>query len=376
MTREKKIVLIGPVYPYRGGIAHYTSLLFRALAEQASVTMLSFKKQYPGWLFRRKQKDYSNASLKIDNAEFLLDTTNPFNIIKVARYINRLEPDMLILQWWHPYFTPCYWILMHICKKCKIVLICHNVLPHERFPLDSTLTKSVFNQASCFIVHAKEEAEELIKLIPHAEYRINPHPTYDFFRFENLTKEDAREKLNIDINAKTILFFGFVRAYKGLKTLLYAMPKVIKSFSEIKLMIVGEFSNDKEDYLSLIDELKIKEHLLIVDNYVADSEVEAFFAASDVVALPYESATQSGIVQIAYGFEKPVIATMVGGLPDVVEDGKTGYLVKPHDSDAFAEAIIKFFENEKSNNFVNAIKENAYQYSWERMADTILSFGE
>lgn len=376
MTREKKIVLIGPVFPYRGGIAHYTALLYKTLANSATVHIISFKRQYPKWMVKKKQKDYSDDSLRIDEAEFLLDTANPFNILQTAKYINELNPDILILQWWHPYFAPCYRILTCMCKKCKILFICHNVLPHERFPFDYILTKSVLKKGNYFVVHAVEESVELENMIPDANYKINPHPTYDFFKIENMTKEVARERIRIQQDVPLLLFFGFVREYKGLKHLLKAMPKVISMLPNVKLLIVGEFGNDKEEYNKLISDLQIKDSLIIVDQYVADCEVEQYFAASDIVVLPYESATQSGIAQIAYGFEKPVIATNVGGLPDVVQDSVTGYLVEPFNSTAIADAIIRFFLSSESDNFIEGIKENAYRFSWDCMADTILSFGE
>ena len=359
-----KIVLIGPVYPYKGGIAHYTSLMYQALAKKHNVEMISYKMQYPKILFKKEQKDYSNDMFKVENTQFLINTANPFNIICVAKRIKKSKPDLVIMQWWHPYFAPCYWILESVIgKKIQKMFICHNVFPHERFPMDKFLTKLVLKKGDSYIVHSKSDGEDLLTIKPDANYRQNPHPTYNAFKIRNISKEQAREELGKSMEEKLLLFFGFVREYKGLKHLLNAMPEIKDRLKNVKLMVVGSFGDDKEDYINLIKNNHIEDCVEAIDGYTPDNEVEKYFAACDLVVCPYESATQSGIVQIAYGFEKPVVATNVGGLPDVVKDKKTGYIVETKQPNKLAEVVVDFYENKRESEFIEHIKECAYCYS-------------
>ncbi|MCM1415865.1 MAG: glycosyltransferase family 4 protein [bacterium] len=371
---RKKIILIGPVYPYKGGIAHYTGLMCRELAKHHDVEMISYKMQYPKFLFHKEQRDYSNDSFKIEDAEYMLHTANPFNIVRTARYIRRRKPDLVLIQWWHPYFAPCYVLLTRFMGRQNIAFVCHNVFPHERFPLDRLLTRLTLNNGRHFIVHAKEEAKELEQIKAHPDYVITPHPTYNAFRFEGMSRGQAREKLGIGADERVMLFFGYVREYKGLRYLLRAMPAICREVEKVNLWVVGEFGADREDYFALIDELGIKDQVHVVDGYTPDREVEKYFAAADLVTLPYTSATQSGIVQIAYGFTKPVIVTDVGGLPDVVEDGETGYIVEPESPEAIAEAAVRFFREDQAENMQENIKKEAYRFSWERMAEVVERF--
>lgn len=380
---KKKIVLIGPVYPYKGGIAHYTSLLYQALSKAFDVKLISYKMQYPKILFRKEQKDYSNDMFKIEGTEYWINTANPFNIVGVAKKINRLNPDAVLVQWWHPYFAPCYKILTnHLNKKIKILFTCHNVFPHERFPMDRVLTKMVLKAGDGFIVQSRQDEQDLLSVKPNANERYTPHPTYNAFKLRGIDSETGRNEIVIkdgyDINTQTklLLFFGFVREYKGLKHLLRAMPEIVSKLPDCKLLVVGAFSNDKEEYLNLIKELEIEGQVYLKDTYTADNEVEKYFVASDLVVLPYEDATQSGIVQIAYGFDKPCLVTRVGGLPDVVTDQKTGYVVEPRNPHAIAEAVIDFFENNRYQEMYSGICDEADRFSWERMTEEIESLLE
>lgn len=374
----KKIILIGPVYPYRGGISHYTGLMYRELSKKHDVEMISYKMQYPKVLFKKEQRDYENDSFKIDDTNFMIHTANPFNIIRTANYIKRKKPDMVIIQWWHPYFAPCYYLLAKFMGRQNLTFVCHNVFPHERFPLDKKLTKLTLRNGKHFIVHAKEEEAELKQIMPNPDCQVTPHPSYNAFCFEHMTKAQARERLGLDFNEKVLLFFGFVRPYKGLKHLLNAMPKIKECLENVKLLIVGEFGSaaDKGDYVGQIKGLAasnpdLEASIAIYDGYTPDREVEKYFAACDMVVLPYESATQSGIVQIAYGFERPVVVTNVGGLPDVVSDGRTGYVVPPQDAEALAEAIVRYFAEDKEAEFSENIAAEAYRFSWERMGEVV-----
>lgn len=367
----KKIVMIGPVYPYKGGIAHYTGFMVKNLKKDFEVHTVSYKMQYPKFMYKKEQRDYENDISKVEDAEYLINTANPFNWLCTAKKIRQINPDHIIIQWWHPYFSPCYFFLNKLLKKYPKIFVCHNVFPHERFPLDRFLTKLTLKTGSAYITHSHMDADDLCSIINDPIYTTTALPTFNAFKLRNITASEAYKELGIAPGKKLLLFFGFVREYKGLKHIINAMPKITNFEKNIQLLIVGEFGNDKEEYMSLIKNNNIEANTTVVSGYVSDKEIEKYFAASDIVVLPYESATQSGIVQIAYGFDKPVIATRVGGLPDVVIDGKTGFLVEPKDPDALADAVIRYFRENKEEEFSENVKNEAYKYSWDRMNEVV-----
>ena len=375
---DKRIVIIGPVYPYKGGIAHYTSLLFKSLNSKYEVKLISYKRQYPGFLYPGSiQKDYQNKAFQVANAEYLLDTVNPFNWLVTAGRIKTYKPQLIIYQWWNPFFAPAYisiLILSKLFTKAKSLFICHNVLPHEKMPLDITLTKFIMRRVDYHIVQSLEDENKLRHIKTDAEIRITPHPTYSAFKNDDLTKDEARTKLGIAKYKKVILYFGFIREYKGLIYLLEAMPAVINEFPDIKLLVAGEFFQNKDGYLNIIEKFNLHDHVEISDRYIPDEEVALYFSAADLVVLPYTSATQSGIVQIAYAFLKPVIVTRVGGLPDVVEDGKTGYLIDPKNSQQIADSIIKFYKGNNEDKFAANISNMEERFSWDKLVETIEDF--
>lgn len=376
MTQEtlsmgKKIVLIGPVYPYKGGISHYTSLMCMALREKYDVSMVSYKMQYPRLLFKKEQRDYSNDQFKVEGTKYWIHTANPINIVSSAHRIKALRPDLVIIQWWHPYFAPCYQILCRALGKCRIMFVCHNVFPHERFPLDRFLTKRTLKCGDYFLVQSGMDEADLLGIKKDARCKRVVHPTYNTFRFKNMSMQEAREEIGLSMREKVILFFGFVRKYKGLHHLLDALPMVLDKLPDVKLLVVGDFGDDKEEYLKKIEEKKLRNYLVLVQGYCPDTEVEKYFAASNLVALPYESATQSGIAQIAFGFDKPIVATDVGGLPEVITDRKTGYIVPPENAEELASAIIRFFAEDREKEFIKNIKMEAERFSWETMVKQI-----
>ncbi len=364
---KTKIVMIGPVYPFKGGISHYTGLLCRAMRERYDVTMISFSMQYPKILFRKEQRDYSNDSFKIEDTQFILNTASIKNIKKTAETINSIGPELTILQWWHPYFSPCYQILVKRLNS-KVLFICHNVFPHERFPLDRFLTRNILKRGDYFILHSEKEAGELKRIISDAKYRVNMHPTYSEFR----RVEHKSDAIPVD-QASVILFFGFVRPYKGLKILIKAMSLIPEI---VHLNVVGDFGGAKGEYERMISELHLTERISLRDGYVPDKEVGEYFERCDAVVLPYLDATQSGIAQIAFGFEKPVIATEVGGLPEVVRDGETGVLCKAGSAEALKDAIQRFYELKKTVDFEDNIRRDAPRFTWEHMVDTISELTE
>ena len=251
------------------------------------------------------------------------------------------------------------------------MFVCHNVFPHERFPADKLLTKMALKKGDLYITNSKSDAEDLIKIKKDAKYQRAVHPTYNTFRIKDLSYNQARDMLGIGENERILLFFGFVRPYKGLKYLLEAMPIIKGQLERVRLWVVGDFGEDEKDYFDLINRLKIGADVELVKGYIPDEEVEKYFSAADLVVLPYESATQSGIVQIAYGFEKPVVATNVGGLPEVVLEGKTGFLVAPKDPVSLAAKVVTFFKQGKQREFSDNIKKESYKYSWDRMIEII-----
>lgn len=374
MNKENKlerIVLVGPVYPYKGGISHYTGLMYRALIKKYDVTMVSYQFQYPKLLYKKEQRDYSNDSFKIEDTNYWLHTANPFNWIGTAKKIKALKPELVMLQWWHPYFAPCYFALCKLLKGIKILFVCHNVLPHERFAADILLTKLVLKQGSYHIVQSGTDADDLMKIVPDARFEKAVHPTYQAFKSSDLSRNEARKLLEINENKHVLLFFGFVREYKGLKYLLKALTIIKKDLKDVLLLIVGDFGDDKNIYLKMINDFEIQHQTQIYDGYIPDKEVERYFMAADLVILPYESATQSGIVQIAFGFEKPVVVTDVGGLPDVVENEKTGYVVETQNPDAIANAVIRYFNENRKEQFLLNIQEQEDRFSWDRMVEII-----
>lgn len=370
-----KIVLIGPVYPYKGGIAHYTSLLCKALRAEHEVEMISYRMQYPRILYKKEQKDYSNEGFRVEKTKYWLHTANPFNMIACAMKIRKMKPDAVLLQWWHPYFAPCYILLCRLLGRIPVLFTCHNVFPHERFPMDRLLTKWVLRQGDGFIVQSGMDEADLLSIKPQARHVVTPHPTYNAFKMQNMSRQTARELLHVEEQTPMLLFFGFVREYKGLQYLLDAMKQLREYRSDIRLWVVGDFGEDKGQYLNRIAQNGIGECVQLVEGYIPDQEVEKYFAASDLVVLPYVSATQSGIVQIAYGFEKPVVVTKVGGLPDVVEDRRTGYVVPERDPQAIASAVKAFYEDAGRTDWTGNIRKKAEEFSWDRMVrqiDTLL----
>ena len=367
-----KICLIGPTYPFRGGISHYTTLLYRHLKKRHDVHFFAFKRQYPKWLFPGEtDKDSSSNPIREDGAENILDSLNPITWLKVFLSTKRVNPELVIFPWWVSFWTPQFWTIAALVKiftQAKILFICHNVVEHESKTIDKICTRFVLKKGDYFIVHSGEDFENLKKIIPDANVKQDFHPTYEVFHSGSITKEKARRRLGVDGN--TILFFGFVRPYKGLHYLIKAMP-IINKHIHVNLLIVGEFWNGDEEYREEIRNLGVRGNIKIINKYVPNEEVGLYFAASDLVVLPYISGTGSGIIQIALGCNKPVIATKVGCLPDVVDDGRTGYLVEPMDSQAIANAAVSFYKNGMEEVFVRNIAIKQENFSWDRMVDAI-----
>jgi len=370
-----RVAVVGPVYPFKGGIAHHTSLLVKALAKTHDVMTISFSQQYPRFLYPGDtQKDYENDSFKIEGTKYLLNSINPFSWLSTGLAISRFAPELVIFPWWNPFFGPAFSIIALLVKlfgRAKVLFIIHNVLPHERLPFDRLITAFTLNRGDFHIVQSSENEDMLLALLKKPDYRKTLHPTYRAFKQGEISREDARNRLHLPAEARVMLFFGFVREYKGLLRLIEALPAIRERLPDAKLLIVGDFYDDIQKYLRRIDALDVASMVVIYEGYLPDREIGIYFSASDLVVLPYESATQSGIVQLAYGFNKPVVVTSVGGLPEVVDNGRTGFVVPPKDSGALAEAVVRFFEENKAVEFTAAIEREQDRFSWRRMVETI-----
>ena len=371
-----KIDLIGPSYPFRGGLSHYTTLLFKNLKKKHRTNFYSFKRQYPKFLFPGKtDKDYSDFTLKDDETQPVLDSMNPFAWIKTAYKIIKDKPDITIIPWWVVFWAPHFLTIILILKlfsNTKILFICHNVVEHESGLVKKLLSKMVLTKGDFFIVHSNEEKERLKNLIGDRNIKETFHPTYKEFNSEEITKQKAKENIGID-DEKVILFFGFVREYKGLKYLLEAMPNVLKSV-KVKLLIAGEFWDDKQNYIDLISKLDINANVKIIDEYIPNEEIPFYFFASDIVILPYTSVTGSGLVQLAYGFNKPVVVSNIGALSQIVIDKKTGFLVEPEDPQGIADSIIDYYHNYNEDEVAENIRKENYRFSWDLLINKIESF--
>lgn len=367
-----RIALVGPTYPFRGGIAHYTTLLYRALKGRHEVKLFAFRRQYPKWLFPgATDRDDSAQPISEPGVVYALDSMNPLTWLSTAWQLARWSPDAVVLPWWVYFWAPQLSTIARLasaCARAKIIYLCHNVAAHEDSGLSRLVTRFVLSTGHAYIVHSSEDERNLRAMFARRPIRRSFHPTYEVFRASGLGREQARNELGLSGNV--ILFFGFVRPYKGLADLVQSLPEVLERI-DATVLVVGEFWGDRGEYDALIDRLGVRDHLRIVDAYVPNEEVERYFAAADLVALPYRSATGSGVVQIAYGFEKPVVATVVGCLPEVVQEGRTGYLVPPCNPTALAEAIVRFFQTADRDRMAQAIKDANALFSWDRMVESI-----
>ncbi|MCX6165810.1 MAG: glycosyltransferase [Ignavibacteriae bacterium] len=376
-----KIVIIGTAYPMRGGIAQYNSILYKYLSEKNDVKIFSFKRQYPEFLFPGKtQYETGEPSFKIpeDKNVISVNSTNPFNWFFTALKIRKENPDLLIYKYWIPFFAPCFFTISFIVKmlrKTKVLFICDNVIPHEKRIGDRFFTKLVFSVVNYFIVQSRTVENDLKKFNKSGKpYKLSPHPLYNIFG-DKLDKAEARrfieENYNIKIGTdKVILFFGYIRKYKGLMYLIESLPEILKDIN-VKLLIAGEFYDDEKPYKEKIKELNLEENILLLSDFMPDDKVRYFFSACDCLVLPYTNATQSGIVQIAYYYDKPVIVTDVGGLSEVVIAEKTGIIINPGNVNEIAKAVKRFYIENLEEIFSENIKTEKLKYSWEVFVENI-----
>lgn len=372
-ARDVNCVLIGPTYPFRGGIAHYTTLLCHHLRRRHQVDFISFRRQYPDWLFPgRTDREPSRPLLEVD-CERLIDPFDPWTWVQAARRIRAFAPDFLLFQWWVPFWAPVWSSILWLVRRRvnpRVLFLAHNVLPHETRWVDRLLTRRTLGQGDAIIVHSQRDRDDLLRLLPGVEVCVTAHPTYELFAQQAPSRTEARRLLGLGDEIPVLLFFGFVRAYKGLDYLIGALPTVLAHL-DARLLVVGEFWDDPAPFRERIHALRLDEQVTIVDRYIPNDEVGAYFAAADLVTLPYVDATQSGVIQIAFSFGVPVVTTTVGGLAEVVEDGATGFLAPPGDSQALAAAILRFFQEDRAAAFRANIQAQRDRFSWDRLVTLI-----
>lgn len=363
-----RITIVGTAYPLRGGIAHYNALLYTELSKKHDVDIVSFRRQYPSLLFPGSTQMESGGEMFRVPSRALVDSINPFNWVSVGRSIRDAAPGLIIFKYWLPFFGPCFGTIARIAKRgtrTKVALICDNVIPHEKRIGDAAFTRYTFRAADYFIVQSDAVERDLLKFWPKAAYRKVPHPIYSMFG-TSVEKHQARAALGITTD-RVLLFFGYIRRYKGLGVMIEAIAKTDPSL-DVHLMVVGEFYDDEERYRKQVAELKLEGRVRFNADYLPNDQVALHFSAADAVVLPYSSATQSGIAQIAYNFDKPVIATAVGGLQEVVLDNITGFIVPPRDAKALAKAIERFYCEGREAEFSARVRQEKQKYSWENLA--------
>ena len=374
MPTAKNIIIIGPAHPLRGGLASYNERLAREFINQGHiVSIFTFSLQYPGFLFPGTTQFSTEPAPADLFIKVCINSIDPFNWIKVGLKLKKLRPDLIIVRYWLPFMGPCLGTILRIVrqnKHTKIVCIADNIIPHEKRPGDVLFTKYFVSPVDAFITMSEKVLADLHQFAPGKPAKFVAHPLYDNFG-EIITKEKARNFLEIKNDERILLFFGFIRKYKGLDILLDAM-KILKSSGITpipKLLIAGEFYEDRKAYDEQIDSLDIIDILLLKTNFIADSEVKYYLCAADVVVQPYRSATQSGVTPLAYHFEKPMIVTNVGGLPSLVPDDKVGLIAEPTPA-SIAKKIIEYFKK-GTPHFLPHLVEEKKKYSWSKMTETI-----
>lgn len=365
----KKIVIIGPAYPYRGGNSLFVSHVYEILKEQFEIKIYNYKLLYPSLLFPGKtQYDESRKAIKKAPNERLVNSINPFNWFRVASLIKKENADLVVFDWWHPFFSFCHFTISFLIKslyKNKILFITENVISHEGNAVDKTLTKLGLFNASSFLALSEKVEKDLKPISKGRKIYRSELPIYDCYNFDEQRKiNSSKKELGFEENDKLLLFFGYVRKYKGLDLLIEALAEIIKIDNSYKLLAAGEFYDDEKFYVDKVKSLGLDAHVKLLNKFIPNEEVSKYFVPSDLVVLPYRSATQSGILNLAYGFLKPVLVTNVGGLAEFVDNGRTGYVIKPDSQEDLVNGIINFFEQRQKINFEENIKNKVSQNSF------------
>jgi D-inositol-3-phosphate glycosyltransferase len=369
----EKIVILSPVHPLRGGIASSTERLAGELQSlEYEVCIYSFKLQYPSLLFPGKTQYAEGPAPEGLHIREEINSINPFNWIRVGRRLARQRPDLLIVRYWIPFMAPSLGTISRIASTnghTKVIAIADNIIPHERRPGDYLLTRYFAGSVDGFIVMSRSVEKDIRKLTKEKPVTYVPHPIYDNYG-PKVDRESALNHLQLPPERRYLLFFGFVRRYKGLDLLLEAMADERLRDHHIWLIVAGEFYDDPAPYREIIRRHGLEERVFFYDTYIPKEEVKYYFGAADLVVQPYRSATQSGISQMAYHFEKPMLVTRVGGLPEIVEHNTVGYVVDVAVT-AIADAIDDFFRNDRRQEMIKNVKAHKQKFSWSRMVEGI-----
>jgi len=366
-----KILILGPAYPFRGGIADTNESLCRALQKKGhSASIFTFTLQYPEFLFPGKTQYSADPRPEDIPITKQINSVNPLNWIITARKINRMNPDLVVIRYWLPFMSPALGSIARLLKKkIRIVGMTDNILPHEKRPGDRPLTRYFMGSCHGFITLSSTVLDELHQFTRKpAEYF--PHPINDQLG-EIMDKQSAREKLNLDPEGKYVLFFGIVRKYKGLDLLIRAFSHQKIKEQNIKLMVVGEFYDSPKPYQEMIQQYHLENQVMLENKFIPGSHIKQYFSAADLVAQTYHTASQSGITQMAYHFERPMLVTDVGGLSEIVPHEKVGYVVEK-DPPQIASAIADFFGQKRFHTFSLQVKEEKKKYTWEAFVDKLL----
>jgi len=371
-----KIIIIGTAYPYRGGIAAFNERLAQQFIKEGhEVEIYTFTLQYPSFLFPGRTQysnDPASEGLKIFQK---INSINPLNWLKIGREIRRKAPELVIIPYWMSFMAPCLGTIASLIrknKKTKIVGLVHNMVPHEPSLLDKIFPGCYVKNTDAFVSLSESVLKDIDKFDKKNKPKaFSPHPIYDHYG-TLLPKNEAKQILNLDAQMHYVLFFGFIRAYKGLDLLLKAFSDERVKKLPLKLLIAGEFYEDEKTYLEIINDNSLEDKILLFNDFIPDSKVNLYFSACDLVAQPYKTATQSGVTQIAYHFEKPMLVTDVGGLAEIVPHGKVGYVVNP-DEKEIADALVDFYDQNNESSFIENCKIEKEKYDWEKMTDTILN---
>jgi len=368
----KNIVILGTAYPYRG-LALLNEMLARTFRKQGKqVSVITFSMQYPKFMFPGKtqfSESLPPADLDITR---MINSINPLNWWRVGRHIRKMRPDALILRYWTPFLAPCFGTICRIVAKNRHTVVLaqlDNVVPHEKHFLDNILTRYFINSAHGFLYMSQQVKNDLDLFTTGKPSVFAPHPVFSNFG-EKVPRNEACQRLNMPVEKRYVLFFGLIRDYKGLDLMLDAWAKLKQNGK--KLIVAGEFYTDKTRYIQQIERLGIGDDVLLHDRFIRDEDVKYYFSAADVLVQPYKSATQSGVTQIAYQFEIPMIVTNVGGLPEIVPDGKVGYVVEP-DALQIARAIEKIYENNNLQLMSENMTTEKQRFSWEHFAEQLES---
>ncbi len=378
-----RVVLVGPFFPYRGGIAHFNNRLAQALAERCDVRMLSFDRQYPALLFPGTTQFEDTPWDLPGTPERLIDSVNPLSWKRAGDWLAAQRPDAVILAHWIPFFVPAYAAMLRRMQRVlaaegaprpEVTLFLHNVHPHKPFPLTEPLMRLLVGMADSYFTLSGHITDDLRALKPEARTLEAFHPVYDIFEDE-VPPADARRRLGLP-DRPTLLFFGVVRRYKGLDILIEALPKV-RERVDVQLVVAGEFYDDEEAIKARIHALGLdagpEPAVRFFPGYIPNEEVHLHFSAADLAVQPYRTATPSGVVQTAFYFGVPMVVSDLGVLAEMVPDGEAGYVVPPEDPDALAETIVRFFEADPAP-LVEGAKAQGDRYSWDALVDELLPF--